>query len=635
MKDGFVRVSCASFEVKLGNVKANTEELIKACHRAEEENIQVLLFPELCLTGYTIEDLFYQKRVLNEVYEQIEVILDATYELNMIIVFGLPLLHMNKLYNCAMVIEGGEILGVVPKTYIPSYHEFYEGRHFASAPKETTEILINGEYYSFGTDILFEGFHQPYLKIAVEICEDLWAPIPPSSRHCLNGATLILNPSASCTLTTKSDYRRLLVSSHSARLICGYAYCNAGNGESTTDVVFSGHHIIAENGNILEESIEYETDLIYTDLDLEKIVSERLEMTTYENRNDHYHFVPFDIEDVDLELDRYYDPHPFVPNDEEKRAIRCQEVFDIQIQGLIQRIKATKTKKVVIGISGGLDSTLALLVASMAYQRLGYPSTDIIAITMPCFGTTSRTKNNALTMMEELKVTSLTVDITESVKQHFKDINHDENIHDVTYENAQARERTQVLMDIANQEGGIVIGTGDLSEVALGWSTYNGDHMSMYGVNVSVPKTLVRYLVDYVSSLYQGQPLHDILQDILDTPVSPELLPAKDNEIVQKTEDIVGPYELHDFFLYHHVRFHYEPRKLYRIALLAFEEQYNPEEIKKWLTLFYRRFFTQQFKRSCIPDGPKVGSVALSPRGDLRMPSDANVDAWLEACERL
>lgn len=635
MKDGFVRVSCASFEVKLGNVKANTEELIKACHRAEEENIQVLLFPELCLTGYTIEDLFYQKRVLNEVYEQIEVILDATYELNMIIVFGLPLLHMNKLYNCAMIIEGGEILGVVPKTYIPSYHEFYEGRHFASAPKETTEILINGEYYSFGTDILFEGFHQPYLKIAVEICEDLWAPIPPSSRHCLNGATLILNPSASCTLTTKSDYRRLLVSSHSARLICGYAYCNAGNGESTTDVVFSGHHIIAENGNILEESIEYETDLIYTDLDLEKIVSERLEMTTYENRNDHYHFVPFDIEDADLELDRYYDPHPFVPNDEEKRAIRCQEVFDIQIQGLIQRIKATKTKKVVIGISGGLDSTLALLVASMAYQRLGYPSTDIIAITMPCFGTTSRTKNNALTMMQELKVTSLTVDITESVKQHFRDINHDENIHDVTYENAQARERTQVLMDIANQEGGIVIGTGDLSEVALGWSTYNGDHMSMYGVNVSVPKTLVRYLVDYVSSLYQGQPLHDILQDILDTPVSPELLPAKDNEIVQKTEDIVGPYELHDFFLYHHVRFHYEPSKLYRIALLAFEEQYNPEEIKKWLTLFYRRFFTQQFKRSCIPDGPKVGSVALSPRGDLRMPSDANVDAWLEACKML
>ncbi|MEG0549177.1 MAG: NAD(+) synthase, partial [Coprobacillus sp.] len=381
--------------------------------------------------------------------------------------------------------------------------------------------------------------------------------------------------------------------------------------------------------------IEYETDLIYTDLDLEKIVSERLEMSTYENRNDDYHYIPFDVENIDLDLDRYYDPHPFVPSDENQRAARCQEVFDIQIQGLIQRIKATKTKKVVIGISGGLDSTLALLVASMAYHRLGYPSTDIIAITMPCFGTTSRTKNNALTMMEELKVTSLTVDITESVKQHFKDIQHDENIHDVTYENAQARERTQVLMDIANQEGGIVIGTGDLSEVALGWSTYNGDHMSMYGVNVSVPKTLVRYLVDYVSSLYNGKPLHDILQDILDTPVSPELLPAKDNEITQKTEDIVGPYELHDFFLYHHVRFHYEPRKLYRIACLTFEEKYTQETIKKWLTLFYRRFFTQQFKRSCIPDGPKVGSVALSPRGDLRMPSDANVDAWIEACEEL
>lgn len=635
MKDGFVRVACASFEVKLGHVKANTEELIKACHRADEENVQVLLFPELCLTGYTIEDLFYQKRVINEIYQQIEVILDATYELNMIIVFGLPLLHMNKLYNCAMVIEGGEILGIVPKTYIPNYHEFYEGRHFSSAPKETTEISINGDYYSFGTDILFESFYQPHLKIAIEICEDLWAPMPPSTRHCLNGATLILNPSASCTLTTKSDYRRLLVSSHSAKLVCGYAYCNAGSGESTTDVVFSGHHIIAENGNILEESIEYETDLIYTDLDLEKIVTERLEMSTYENRNDHYHFIPFDIEEVELELDRYYDPHPFVPNNIDQRALRCQEVFNIQIHGLMQRIKATHTKKVIIGISGGLDSTLALLVACMAYQQLGYPSTDIIAITMPCFGTTSRTKNNALTMMEELDVTSLTIDITDSVKQHFKDINHDENIHDITYENAQARERTQVLMDIANQEGGFVIGTGDLSEVALGWSTYNGDHMSMYGVNVSVPKTLVRYLVDYVSSLYMDQPLHDILQDILDTPVSPELLPAKDNQIVQKTEDIVGPYELHDFFLYHHARFHFEPRKLYRIALLAFEDQYSPEEIKKWLTLFYRRFFTQQFKRSCIPDGPKVGSVALSPRGDLRMPSDANVEAWLEACEML
>jgi NAD+ synthase (glutamine-hydrolysing) len=635
MKDGFVRVGCASFDIQLGQVKENAKHIVEYAQKAVQEHVKVLLFPELCLTGYTIEDLFFQKRVLNEVNKQIDYILDATYELDLLLVIGAPLVHMNKLYNCAIVICEGQILGVVPKTYIPTYHEFYEGRHFASAPQKATEIMINGEYYPFGTDIIFEAFHQQHLKIAVEICEDLWAPIPPSSKHCLNGATLILNPSASNDLTSKSDYRRLLVSSHSAKLICGYAYCNAGLGESTTDVVFSNHHIIAENGSLLEEAIQYEEGLIYSDLDLDKLVSERIEMTTYATRNDDYLYIPFEIDTEDLELERYYDPYPFVPSDSNQRAMRCKEVFDIQMHGLIQRLKAAHIQKVVIGISGGLDSTLALLVASMAYQKLGYPSKDIIAVTMPCFGTTSRTKNNALKMMEELKVTSLTVDISDAVKQHFHDIHHDENIHDVTYENSQARERTQVLMDIANQEGGIVIGTGDLSEVALGWSTYNGDHMSMYAVNVSVPKTLVRYLVDYVSSLYKGQPLEAVLQDILDTPVSPELLPAKDNEIVQKTEDIVGPYELHDFFLYHHVRFHYEPRKLYRIAHLAYQDKYDQATIKKWLTLFYRRFFTQQFKRSCIPDGPKVGSVALSPRGDLRMPSDANVQAWLEECEKL
>ncbi len=635
MKDGFVRVGCASFEVQLGHVKENAQRIIEYAKKAYEDHIKVLVFPELCLTGYTIEDLFYQKHVLNVVYQQIDHILDETYELDMLFVIGAPLIHMNKLYNCAIVICNGEILGVIPKTYIPTYHEFYEGRHFASAPKEITEILINHEYYSFGTHLIFESFHQRHLKIGVEICEDLWAPLPPSTQHCLNGATLILNPSASNDLTAKSDYRRLLVSSHSARLICGYAYCNAGLGESTTDVVFSNHHILAENGVILEESVQYEEGLIYTDMDLDKLVSERVEMNTYETRNDHYHYIPFELDNEELELKRYYDPHPFVPSDDEKRALRCKEVFDIQIHGLIQRLKATHIKKVVIGISGGLDSTLALLVASMAYAQLGYPSTDIIAVTMPCFGTTSRTKNNALKMMKELNVTSKIVNISQAVLQHFQDIEHDENKHDVTYENCQARERTQVLMDIANQEDGIVIGTGDLSEVALGWSTYNGDHMSMYAVNVSVPKTLVRYLVDYISTLYKGQPLETTLQDILATPVSPELLPAKDNKIVQKTEDIVGPYELHDFFLYHHVRFHYEPRKLYRITCLTYKDKYTPETIKKWLTLFYRRFFTQQFKRSCIPDGPKVGSVALSPRGDLRMPSDANVTAWLEACQDL
>ena len=635
MKDGFLRVGCASFHVKLADVDYNANQIIDYMNKAQKENIQVLTLPELCLTGYTIEDLFYQKRVLNEVHKQINLIVEKTYKKNMLVVFGAPLVHMNKLYNCAIVAFDGQILGVIPKTYIPTYHEFYEGRHFAKALNETTEIMINGKNYPFGTQLIFEDTNLQHLKIGVEICEDLWAPLPPSTYHCLNGATLILNPSASNDLTTKSDYRRLLVSSHSAKLVCGYVYCNAGLGESTTDVVFSNHHIIAENGSLLEEAIQYEEGLIYSDMDLEKIVSERIEMSTYENRNDHYTYIPFSLHEEDLELERYYEPHPFVPHDETQRDLRCKEVFDIQIHGLIQRIKATHTKKVVIGISGGLDSTLALLVADMAYKKLGYPSKDIIAVTMPCFGTTSRTKNNALLMMEELKVTSLTVDITDAVNQHFKDIQHDPNIHDVTYENCQARERTQVLMDIANQEGGIVIGTGDLSEVALGWSTYNGDHMSMYGVNVSVPKTLVRYLVDYISSLYKGEVLESVLQDILNTPVSPELIPASDDQITQKTEDIVGPYELHDFFLYHHVRFHYEPRKLFRIACLAYQEQYNHETIKKWLTLFYRRFFTQQFKRSCIPDGPKVGSVALSPRGDLRMPSDSSVDAWLKECEKL
>ncbi len=635
MKDGFVRVGCASFEVKLGQVKENAKQIIEYVKKANDVHCQTLVFPELCLSGYTIEDLFYQKRVLNEVYAQLEEITIQSEDLDVLFVVGAPLVHMNKLYNCAVVIHDGEILGVVPKTYIPTYHEFYEGRHFTSGPQDSTVININGVYYPFGTNILFVDEAHDYFKFGIEICEDLWAPLPPSTRHCLNGATLILNPSASNDLTAKSDYRRLLVSSHSARLVCGYVYCNAGLGESTTDVVFSNHHLIGENGNIVAESKQYEEGLIYTDLDLEKMQTERIEMTTYENRDDDYEYVYFYHDEVDLDLKRYYDPQPFVPSQKDKRALRCKEVFNIQIHGLMQRLKAAHIKKVVIGISGGLDSTLALLVASMAYQELGYPSTDIIAVTMPCFGTTSRTKSNAIKMMEELHVTSKIIDIGEAVMKHFEDIGHDEAIHDVTYENCQARERTQVLMDIANQEGGIVIGTGDLSEVALGWSTYNGDHMSMYGVNVSVPKTLVRYLVDYVSTLYKDQPLEAILQDILNTPVSPELLPAKDNEIVQKTEDIVGPYELHDFFLYHHARFHYEPRKLYRIACHTYKDKYTPEEIKKWLTLFYRRFFTQQFKRSCIPDGPKVGSVALSPRGDLRMPSDANVQLWLEECEKL
>lgn len=636
MKDGFIRVASGSFEVKLGNVKANANKIIELIDEAKNNNTQVLVFPELSLTGYTLQDLFFQARVLNEAKTQLNTIKENTKDLNMVVAIGLPLEVKNKLYNCAAILFDGEILGIVPKTYIPNYHEFYEARHFAKAPRENSEIRLGNDLIPFGTKIIFEDVNNPYLKIAAEICEDVWAPLPPSTLHCLNGATLILNTSASNDLTGKSDYRRALIAQQSARCVCGYVYTNAGLGESSTDVVFSGHHLICENGSKLAESNQYENSIIYADIDMEKIYRERLEMSTYDNQfDDNYWVVDFELKDVDLKLNRYYDPHPFVPNDHEKRAIRCKEVFDIQIHGLIQRLKAAYIKKVVIGISGGLDSTLALLVATMAYKKLGYPLTDIIAVTMPCFGTTSRTKNNALMMMEECGVTSMTVDIGEAVNQHFKDIGQDPNIHDVTYENCQARERTQVLMDIANKNGGIVIGTGDLSEVALGWSTYNGDHMSMYAVNVSVPKTLVRYLVDYVSSLYKGEKLEAILQDILDTPVSPELIPADDDKITQKTEDIVGPYELHDFFLYQHARFHYEPAKLYRIACLTYQDKYDKETIKKWLTLFYRRFFTQQFKRSCIPDGPKVGSVALSPRGDLRMPSDSDVSAWLEQCNNL
>lgn len=636
MKDGFIRVASASFEVKLGNVKENADNIIKQIFQAKQNHTQILVFPELCLTGYTLQDLFFQARVLNEAKKQLIAIKEKTKDLNMIIVIGLPLEVKNKLYNCAAVLFNGNILGIVPKTHIPNYHEFYEARHFASAPLENQSIYINNEFVNFGSRLIFEDLNHSSLNIAIEICEDVWAPLPPSTNHCLNGATLILNASASNDLTGKSDYRRSLIAMHSAQCVCGYVYTNAGLGESSTDVVFSGHHLICENGVILNESKQYETGIIYADMDIEKLTKERREMSTYDNDfSDDYWFIEFELQDEDLSLNRYYDPHPFVPSNKDKRAERCKEVFDIQIYGLIQRLKAAHIKKVVIGISGGLDSTLALLVATMAYKKLGYPLTDIIAVTMPCFGTTSRTKNNALMMMEECGVTSLTVDIGEAVQQHFKDIQQDPNIHDVTYENCQARERTQVLMDIANKEGGIVIGTGDLSEVALGWSTYNGDHMSMYAVNVSVPKTLVRYLVDYVSSLYKGEKLEAILQDILDTPVSPELIPADDDKIVQKTEDIVGPYELHDFFLYHHARFHYEPSKLYRITKLTYGHKYDDTTIKKWLTLFYRRFFTQQFKRSCIPDGPKVGSVALSPRGDLRMPSDADVSAWLKECEKL
>lgn len=634
MKDGYIRVAAGSFETSIANVKNNSENICNLINEAYHNDARVLVLPELCLTGYTCEDLFNQDRLLNEAKQQLQTIITATNNKDLITIVGLPYQHLNSLYNVAAVIHQGALLALVPKTHIPNYQEFYEARRFEQAPKENTLTNFNGQKIPFGTHYVFASTTNSDFKFGVEICEDLWLPDAPSTKLALNGANLILNPSASNEITTKSDYRRLLVSSQSARLVCGYVYCNAGNGESTTDVVFSGHHIISENGTMIKESRGFDSELIYGDLDLKKLSSERRKMTTFKSYHN-YETIYFDSTNIDLNTTYYYDPHPFVPSNRDLRAKRCKEVFDIQTRGLMQRLKATGIKKVVIGISGGLDSTLALLVCTMAFKKLNYDTKDIIAITMPCFGTTSRTKNNALGLMEELTVTSIEVDITESVRIQFRDIEQDENIHDVTYENVQARTRTAILMNKANQVGGLVIGTGDLSEVALGWSTYNGDHMSMYAVNVSVPKTLVRYLVDYVASLYHGEKLETILKDILDTPVSPELLPQENDQIVQKTEDIVGPYELHDFFIYHMVRFGDEPRKLYRKTKLAFKDKYDKKTIKKWLTKFYWRFFSQQFKRSCIPDGPKVGSVSLSPRGDWRMPSDANVSNWIDEIEKI
>ena len=634
MKDGYIRVAAGSFETSIANVKNNSENICNLINEAYHNDARVLVLPELCLTGYTCEDLFNQDRLLNEAKQQLQTIITATNNKDLITIVGLPYQHLNSLYNVAAVIHQGALLALVPKTHIPNYQEFYEARRFEQAPKENTLTNFNGQKIPFGTHYVFASTTNSDFKFGVEICEDLWLPDAPSTKLALNGANLILNPSASNEITTKNDYRRLLVSSQSARLVCGYVYCNSGNGESTTDVVFSGHHIISENGTMIKESRGFDSELIYGDFDLKKLSSERRKMTTFKSYHN-YETIYFDSTNIDLNTTYYYDPHPFVPSNRDLRAKRCKEVFDIQTRGLMQRLKATGIKKVVIGISGGLDSTLALLVCTMAFKKLNYDTKDIIAITMPCFGTTSRTKNNALGLMEELAVTSIEVDITESVRIQFRDIEQDENIHDVTYENVQARTRTEILMNKANQVGGLVIGTGDLSEVALGWSTYNGDHMSMYAVNVSVPKTLVRYLVDYVASLYHGEKLETILKDILDTPVSPELLPQENDQIVQKTEDIVGPYELHDFFIYHMVRFGDEPRKLYRKTKLAFKDKYDKKTIKKWLTKFYWRFFSQQFKRSCIPDGPKVGSVSLSPRGDWRMPSDANVSNWIDEIEKI
>ena len=629
MKDGFIKVAAATPKVKVADPEYNTKEIIKIIRQAGDEEASLLVFSELAVSGYTCGDLFLQDPLLEESLKGLMEIKKETKGMDMVVTVGCPLVVEHKLYNCGVFLFDGRILGVVPKIHLPNYGEFYEARHFAKGKREVKDILLDGEHVPFGANILLECTNIPELTIAMEICEDLWVPLPPSTHHALAGATVICNPSASVETTTKEVYRSALVSNQSARLLSGYVYANAGEGESTTDVVYSGHHLICENGTVLAEAKRFVNDIIYADMDVKRLVAERRKMTTFfEEDSEEYRRVPFILPVKVNQITRKFPKNPFVPSSREEREKRCDEILSIQSMGLKKRLEHTNCTHAVVGISGGLDSTLAVLVTVSSFDMLDIPRENIICVTMPCFGTTDRTYQNAVSLIHELGATLKEVNIEKAVRQHFKDIEHEEDVHDVTYENSQARERTQILMDIANKYNGMVIGTGDMSELALGWATYNGDHMSMYAVNCSVPKTLVRYLVLYYAETVENKELSDVLMDVLDTPVSPELLPPVDGVISQKTEDLVGPYELHDFFLYYMLRFGFPKAKLYRMAKLTFAGDYDDETIQKWLDKFYWRFFSQQFKRSCLPDGPKVGSVAVSPRGDLRMPSDASVNIW-------
>ena len=636
MKDGFVRCASATVDIKVADTDYNTSNIIKAIEDAAQNDIKLIVFPELCITGYTCGDLFLQKILIDSAKDSLIKIAKATENVDITAVVGLPYVAEQTLYNCAAVVNGGHIKGLVPKLNIPNYAEFYEVRHFTTGKNEVTYVNINGEEVPFGANILFKTDACEDFVLAVEICEDLWTAMPPSVNHALAGATIIANISASNEVIAKDEYREMLVKSQSAKLYCGYIYSDAGYGESTTDLVFAGDNMIAENGTILARSKRFNNECVYTELDLERLVGERKKSNTYNIvGSEKYVSVKLDINIGDTKITRYVDKQPFIPSDDKKREKRSEEILSIQSLGLKKRLDHTHAKTAVVGVSGGLDSTLALLVTVRAFDSLNIDRKNIIAVTMPCFGTTDRTYNNAVNFANSLGVTLKEVNIKAAVNQHFADIEHGPNVYDVTYENSQARERTQILMDVANKSGGLVIGTGDMSELALGWATYNGDHMSMYGVNAGVPKTLIRYLVDYEAKRTNNDILKKTLQDILDTPVSPELLPPKDGKISQKTEHIVGPYELHDFFLYHLMRFGSKPSKILRLAEVAFDGIYDREVILEWLKVFYRRFFAQQFKRSCLPDGPKVGSVALSPRGDWRMPSDASYQIWAKELETL
>lgn len=643
----FIKVGAAVPLLKVADCIYNKKEILKLINEAEQKKVKIIVFPELCITSYTCGDLFMQSSLLKAAEKALEEIADKTTSMDMFIVLSMPVLADNQCFNCSIALHKGKILGIVPKTYLPNYSEFYEERWFSSSTDLISkEVTLCNQRVPIGSDLLFHADNMPNLTIGIEICEDLWAPIPPSSYQSIFGATVILNPSASNELAAKYEYRTDLVSQQSSRCISAYVYSSAGFGESTQDVVFSGHSLICENGTLLKESKRFQkqNQLITADIDLELLTNDRKKTSSYmecfkESASIHsYRSISFTMtEETFTTLERKINPKPFVPANNHFLKERCQDIFHIQVTGLAKRVLHTNVKSLVIGISGGLDSTLALLVAVKACDYIGYDRNRIIGVTMPGFGTTDRTYFNAVNLMKVLNITTKEISIRDSTLLHFKDIGHAPSVHTVTYENAQARERTQILMDIANMESGMVVGTGDLSELALGWATYNGDHMSMYGVNSGIPKTLVRVLVNWAAEHGElGKQANDILLDVLDTPVSPELLPPdKDGNINQKTEDIVGPYELHDFFLYYVVRFGFEPAKILFLAEKAFDTIYTRETILKWLKNFYQRFFTQQFKRSCLPDGPKVGTVSLSPRGDWKMPSDASSHIWLEAIEKL
>ncbi|MFC2476016.1 MAG: NAD(+) synthase [Catonella sp.] len=652
MRHGFVKVAAITPDIRVADCDFNGESIIKEMKYCADRGVKIAVFPELSITGYTCGELFLQERLLNSALNTLKKIIKASWGMDMLTFVGLPFETDGKLYNVAAVFKDGELLGMVPKQYIPNYSELYEARHFAPCTGENR--LLDWEenktgYVYFGNKLIFENKDMKNLKVAAEICEDLWVVIPPSNHHAMAGATVIANLSASPEIMGKQEYRRNLVQGQSARLNAGYIYATTGEGESTTDLVFGGHNLICEDGIILAEKKRFKNGTIITEIDVNKLAYERRKMNTCEIKGrEDYNFIAFSFEKIytteynsegikekmliEISLGRKFPKSPFIPGNKEESDSNSEDVITIQSLGLKKRMAHVGCKYVVIGLSGGLDSTLAVLVACRTMDMLGLSRENVIAVTMPCFGTTGRTYNNAIKLAKELGITLREINIKESVLSHLKDIGHDENNHNITFENAQARERTQVLMDIANEYGGLVIGTGDMSELALGFATYNGDHMSMYGVNASIPKTLVRQLVRYCAKKAgeEGKGvLEGILTDVVDTPVSPELLPTNEaGETVQKTEDIVGPYELNDFFLYNMVRWGMEPDKLYRLARIAFADEYSKEEIEKWQKSFYRRFFAQQYKRSCLPDGPKVGSVTLSPRGDFRMPSDAVGDLW-------